>query len=59
MFKQFLKLKDRNEFRKISEVVIYGGLCILGFGLHYKYNMDKIAELQSELEKIKKYKDSL
>jgi hypothetical protein len=51
MFKRFAK--DSNEFRKLSEVAIYGVLCFLGFGLHHRYNTNKISELQNEIEKIK------
>jgi len=51
MFKRFAK--DSNEFRKLSEIAIYGVLCSLGFGLHHRYNMNKISELQNEIEKIK------
>ena len=47
MFKQFINSKDKIEVR------IYSVLCMLGFGLHHRYNTNKIKELQYEIEKIK------
>jgi hypothetical protein len=57
MFKRFAK--DSNEFRKIFEVLTYSGLCIVGFGLYHRYNMNKISELENQIKNLKKYKDSL